>query len=56
VEMLRNEIITKIIPALKGEVKNSGVSMNRDCPDCNLLCHYSNNPRRCMSVLRPVYH
>ncbi len=56
VEMLRNDIITKIIPALKGEVKNSGVSTNRDSPDYNLSCHYSNNPPSYMAVLWWVYH
>ena len=36
VEMLRNEFITTIIPALKAEVENSGNTMNGDHHDYNL--------------------
>jgi hypothetical protein len=56
VEMLHNEFITTIIPALKAEVENSGGNMNRDHPDYNLLCHYSNNPPSYMTVLRWVHY
>ena len=56
VEMLCNEFITTIIPALKAEVENSGGSMNRDHSDYNLLCHYSNNPPSYMTVLRWVHY
>ncbi len=56
VEMLRNELITTIIPALKAEVESSGDSMNGDHPDYYLLCHYSNNPPSYMTVLRWVHY
>ena len=52
VEKLCNEFITTIIPALKAEVENSGVSTNWNCSGYNILCHYSNNPPSYMTVLR----
>ncbi len=53
-EMLRGEIISKIIPALTKECKNDGIP--EDSTECTLLSQFEIRPPSYMTVLRWVHY